>query len=293
VPIDAGRVGGCTVSLSFEDVSFSYAPGTVFEVAAVRDITLRIDDGEYVAVMGRTGSGKSTLGLLGAGLLKPSSGRVLIDDHDLAEGKLSAVRRRVGVIFQYPERQLFESTVERDVAFALRGASLSKEEVTARVHDALRTVGLDPDEVGDSSPLALSGGEQRRVAIAGILVTRPTLLILDEPTAGLDPAGRSSFLALIDNLNAAGTTVVLISHDGEAVAEHADRLILLADGQIVLDTATAQAFGHFDMLRRCGVGLPPAAQVVRLLDDVGRKVPEDICRYDDLFPHLLALARAR
>ncbi len=281
------------MSLSFENVSFSYAPGTAFEVAAVREVTVRIDDGEYVAVMGRTGSGKSTLGLLGAGLLKPTSGRVRIDDHDLAVGKLSAIRRRVGVVFQYPERQLFESTVERDVGFALRGASLPKEEVTTRVHDALRRVGLDPDEVGDSSPLALSGGQQRRVAIAGVLVTRPTLLILDEPTAGLDPAGRSSFLALINDLNAAGTTVVLISHDAAAVAEHADRLLLLEGGQIVLDTETAHAFGHVDLLRRCGVGLPPAAQVVQLLDDVGRKLPEDICRYDDLFPHLLALARAR
>ena len=276
--------------LSFESVSFSYAPGTAFEVAAVREVTVRIDDGEYVAVMGRTGSGKSTLSMLGAGLLKPTSGRVLIDNHDLAEGRLSAIRRRVGVVFQYPERQLFESTVKRDVAFALRGAHLPEDEVTARVHNALCTVGLDPDEVGDSSPLALSGGQQRRVAIAGVLVTRPTLLILDEPTAGLDPAGRSSFLELVDSLNATGTTVVLISHDSEAVAEHADRLLLLEDGQIVLDSATAQAFGHVDLLRRCGVGLPPAAQVAQLLKTVGRKLPADVCRYDDLFPHLLTLA---
>ena len=218
------------MKLELRDISYVYAPGTPFEVEALRGVSLLVEQGEVLGIVGGTGSGKSTLVQHMNLLLTPTSGEVLVDGVDARTLKKSELRRRVGLVFQFPESALFAPTVEEDVAFAPRQLGLHEEEVRERVRESLRAVGAG--ELAARSPFALSGGEKRRAAIAGVLAMKPEVLVLDEPTAGLDPATRQELLALILGLREADISVVLVSHDLDEVAEVADRVCALHEGGV-------------------------------------------------------------
>lgn len=270
--------------IELSNASYTYAPKTPYTVDALKNISLSVNDGEFVGVMGHTGCGKSTLIQLLAGLLAPTSGQVLLDGEDINSRSYDRdrLRRRVGVVFQFPEYQLFETTVERDVAFGLRHSGLKRDEVTERVRNALATVGFDYEKIHGSSPLEFSGGEKRRIAIAGVLATEPGILILDEPVAGLDPLGRQSFLAMLDGLNGKGVTVIMISHNTDALAEHAERLILMKDGEIILDGPTAAVLSHREAAASCGVGLSQPGEIASMLRLRGMDIPSETVKYSEL-----------
>jgi energy-coupling factor transport system ATP-binding protein len=226
--------------LELKDVRHVYAPGTPFEVEALRGVSLAVEAGEVFAIVGGTGSGKSTLVQHMDLLLVPTSGEVLVDGVDATTLKKRELRRRVGLVFQFPESALFAPTVEEDVAFAPRRLGLDEEQVRERVRESLQALGVE--DLAGRSPFALSGGEKRRVAIAGVLAMGPEVLVLDEPTAGLDPATREELLALIRGLREAGVSVVLVSHDLEEVAEVADRVCALQEGRVRAVGTPAEVF---------------------------------------------------
>jgi energy-coupling factor transport system ATP-binding protein len=279
--------------IAVNDVSFTYHPGTVFETAALRDINLTIEDGAYLGIMGQTGCGKSTLIQLMVGLMQPSQGQILIDGKDInGRGYVrEELRRKVGIAFQYPEVQLFETTVEKDVAFGLKHMGLSEIEIAESVRWAIETVGLDFEAVRTVSPFSLSGGEKRRVAIAGILAPKPKILILDEPIAGLDPVGREAFLSLTKALNADGVTIVMISHDADALAENAARVIVLEDGRLIMDRSTRQVFRDADLLREKGIGISQAREIAGQLTARGFFIPQETIRYQELLPYLISIGK--
>ena len=274
--------------IKLENVSYTYAPGTSLAVQALRGVTLDVADGEFVGVMGATGSGKSTLIQLIAGLIKPTKGQILLDGEDINARKYDrdVLHRKVGLVFQYPEYQLFETTVERDVGFGLRHLGLTKEETAAAVRAALETVGFDYDTVRDMSPLGFSGGEKRRIAIAGVLASKPGVLILDEPVAGLDPLGRQDFLNMVDALNAAGTTIIMISHNADALAEHARRIIVLKNGALIRDGSTRDVFSDYYDLLHNGIGVPQVRRAAQLLRERGVDMPGNIIQYDEFIDRL-------
>ena len=277
------------MSIELRDVCYTYAPGTPYESRAVNDFSLTIGDGEFVGIMGRTGCGKSTLIQLIAGLITPEKGQVLIDGKDINDRHYdrAQLRRKVGVVFQFPEVQLFEKTVEKDVAFGLKYFGWSEEEKTAAVKGALEEVGFDFEKVRDKSPLEFSGGEKRRIAIAGVLAAKPEILILDEPVAGLDPLGRKAFLKLLDELNGSGVTVVMISHSADALAEHAGRIAVLKEGRLLTDGPAAEVFSKYGYLRENGIGTGQVRHTVELLRQRGMDIPEDTVRYDQLLQEIL------
>ena len=274
--------------IKLDNVSYTYAPGTPHEIRALRNVNLDIEDGEFVGVMGTTGSGKSTLIQLIAGLIAPTKGKILLDGEDINAKKYDrdVLHRRIGLVFQYPEYQLFETTVERDVAFGLRHQGLTKEETASAVRTALETVGFDYDEVRDKSPLSFSGGEKRRIAIAGVLAPKPRVLILDEPIAGLDPLSRQDFLTMVDGLNAQGVTVIMISHNADALSEHAGRIIVLRDGALIRDGSAKHIFSDYYDLIRGGIGVPQVRQAVQLLRERGVNMPGNILLYDQFIDRL-------
>lgn len=254
-------------------------PGTPFEVTALKNITLDIFQGEYLAIIGQTGSGKSTLIQHLNGLLLPTTGEVYLDGQEVAKDKkgLAAIRRRIGLLFQFPEQQLFEDNVAADVAFGPRNLGLNEEAIAVRVDKALRLVGLDPAEVRDRSPFSLSGGQMRRVAMAGVLAMEPDVIILDEPAAGLDPRSKEEILNLIDALHREHKmTVVLVSHSMEDVANRAKRLIVLADGKIRLAGSPSDVFQDTAVLEELGLALPQMTLLMHRLRQAGKKVPIDI-----------------
>ncbi len=230
------------MSIEVNHLSYTYDCGTAQAVYALRDISFRIEDGEYVGIMGHTGCGKSTLIQLIAGLIPPSSGQILFDGTDIWDRKYDRthLRSSVGIVFQQPEFQLFETTLEKDVAFSLKHSGLDRKAVCARVRHALELMGFDYDTVRSESPLALSGGEKRRIAIAGVLAAEPRVLIFDEPIAGLDPRGREEFLALTDRLHREGVTILIVSHNADALAEHAGRILVLDSGKLIADASPAE-----------------------------------------------------
>ena len=274
--------------IKLDNVSYTYAPGTPHEIRALHNVNLDIEDGEFVGVMGTTGSGKSTLIQLIAGLIAPTEGKILLDGEDINAKKYDrdVLHRRIGLVFQYPEYQLFETTVERDVAFGLRHQGLTKEETASAVRTALETVGFDYDEVRDKSPLSFSGGEKRRIAIAGVLAPNPRVLILDEPIAGLDPLSRQDFLTMVDGLNAQGVTVIMISHNADALSEHAGRIIVLRDGALIRDGSAKHIFSDYYDLIRGGIGVPQVRQAVQLLRERGVNMPGNIILYDQFIDRL-------
>lgn len=262
--------------IDLRSVSFTYSPGTPFERKALRGVDLHIADGEFVGIIGQTGSGKSTLVQLFNGLLRPTSGEAEING--LVTGrpdvKLRTLRQQVGLVFQFPEHQLFGETVEFDVGFGPRNQGLSDEEVAARVRDALKLVDVDPD-IGQRSPFDLSGGQMRRVAIAGVLAMKPSVLVLDEPTAGLDPRGRDEILEKIASLQRErGITVILVTHSMEDVARLVDRLVVIHRGQISYDGPPRDVFRHATALTDMGLSVPQSTLVMQALRQRGWDVPE-------------------
>lgn len=246
---------------------------------ALKNINLKIRDHEFIGLVGHTGSGKSTLVQLLNGLIKPSSGSVIIDGVNITEEKagLLGIRRKIGLVFQYPEHQLFEETVFGDVAFGPRNLGLSEEEVEVRVRESLELVGLDYEEFKDRSPFNLSGGQQRKVAIAGVLAMKPEVLILDEPSAGLDPQGRQQLISLLEYLyNKKGMTIILVSHRMEEIAHLANRVIVMSEGEIIFDDSPAKVFSEVERIRELGLDLPEITEILWRLNRKGLKVRTDI-----------------
>jgi len=264
--------------IQVEHLSHIYAPGTPLAQTALQDICLQIEPGERIGIMGRSGSGKSTLVQHLAGLLKPSSGRVLLDGVE-AHGRSAAARarrQRIGLAFQYPEKQIFEQTVSREVAFGPRNIGLARGEVEERVRWALEMVGLDPSAVGGRVPFALSGGEKRRVGLAGVLALQPEVLILDEPTAGLDPQARRDLLHRLALWHqSARASLVLVSHDPNPLAQLVQRVIVLDGGQIMADRPVRGALSDVALLRAAGLDVPPAVALLHALHDRGWPVQRD------------------
>lgn len=261
--------------IKVEGLRHVYSAGTPFERVAIDGISLTIEPGQLVGIIGHTGSGKSTFIQHLNALLQPTAGKVYCGGKDINADKYSrkAVKAQVGLVFQYPEYQLFETTVERDVAFGLRHSGLSREETAAAVKAALELVGFDYDAVRDKSPLGFSGGEKRRIAIAGVLASKPRVLILDEPVAGLDPLGRQDFLNMVDALNKDGVTIIMISHNADALAEHARRIIVLRDGALFRDGSAKEIFSdYFDLIHN-GIGVPQVRRAAQLLRDRGVDMP--------------------
>ncbi|UFJ40689.1 energy-coupling factor transporter ATPase [Brevibacillus humidisoli] len=258
------------MQIAFENVSYVYGKGTPFEKVALTDITLSIATGTYAGIIGQTGSGKSTLIQHLNGLLKPSAGVIHIGDSRITpETKHThEVRKRVGLVFQYPEHQLFEETVLKDVAFGPRNLGLPEEMALIRAREALELVGLPFEEWKDRSPFQLSGGQMRRVAIAGVLAMQPQVLVLDEPTAGLDPAGRREILEGIYRIHKEQKmTTILVTHSMEEVARYADKLIVMAAGQIVMQGAPEEVFEQGERLRQLALDVPETVSLIRKLNE--------------------------
>ena len=257
--------------ISVENLTHTYGAHSPFEKHAIRGVTLDIEQGELLGIIGHTGSGKSTLIQHLNGLLRPNDGRVLLDGKDIWEKpkEIRAVRFRVGMVFQYPEHQLFEDTIYKDIAFGPKNMGLDEAEIDRRVRQAAAYVGLD-EALLDKSPFDLSGGEKRRAAIAGVMAMEPEVLILDEPTAGLDPRGREQILAMIqDYRKTRGTTVLLVTHSMEDVARVADRVLVMADGQVaMLDTVQA-VFSRAEELEAIGLTVPAVTKTLLLLQRAG------------------------
>ena len=262
--------------IQVEDLTHVYAPGTPFEQVALRQVNLQIAAGERVGILGPTGSGKSTLAQHLAGLLKPTAGRVLLDGVSIHSAPRNH-RLQVGIAFQYPEDQIFEQTVFREVAFGPRNLDLGEAEVTARVRWALEMAGLDPETMSQRMPFTLSGGEMRRLALAGILALRPQVLILDEPTAGQDPQSRHGLLArILAWQEEIGLTLVIISHTLEEVGQAVDRLVMLKEGHVVADGPTRHVLSDLPLLNAIGLDVPEHAKLLQALRQRGRKVRIDL-----------------
>lgn len=277
------------MDINFKNVSFIYGEKTPFEKLALDNIDLTIKKGEFVGIIGHTGSGKSTLIQHFNGILKPTSGDVFIGDMNTKDKTLakSGLRYKIGLVFQYPEYQLFEETIEKDIAFGPRNMGLSEEEVTERVKEAMELVGLDYETKKDKSPFEISGGQKRRVAIAGILAMKPDILILDEPTAGLDPKGRDELFFQIKNLYEKNNiTIVLISHSMEDVAKLVNRIIIMKDGHIHLDKKTKEAFSDVDDLKMVGLNVPQITELMDVLRKNGYNFSKNILTVDEAFSEI-------
>ncbi|MDR3242646.1 MAG: energy-coupling factor transporter ATPase [Clostridiales Family XIII bacterium] len=267
-----------------EDLVYVYSEGLPYETLALDGVSFEIADGEFIGVIGRTGSGKSTLIQHLNGILKPKSGRVFVGDAEItAKGvKLAEIRRKIGLVFQYPEYQLFEETVYKDVAFGPVSLGLSQRETDRRVREALSLVGLDFSEFSERSPFELSGGQKRRAAIAGVLSMKPEVLILDEPTAGLDPGSHMDILNMIGEIRRReGVVVILVSHNMNDIARLSDRIFVMNEGKIALSGAPAEVFAHDEFLASIGLRLPPVAEMMRKLRLRGVDIPEGVLTIDE------------
>ena len=267
------------MSIKIENLTHVYMPKTPFEKKALDDVNLVIEDGEFLALIGHTGSGKSTLIQHLNGLLEPSSGRILVDDIDITnkETKLTDIRKKIGLVFQYPEYQLFEETIEKDIAFGPNNLGLSEEEVSERVKKSMEMVGLDYETYKDVSPFDLSGGQKRRVAIAGVIAMEPKVLILDEPTAGLDPKGRDDILEQIKILHEKyKMTIVLVSHSMEDVGKLAERIVVMNKGKIALVGRPSEVFKEVETLENIGLAVPQVTYLMRALREKGFNVSDEV-----------------
>ena len=270
--------------IEIKNLNHIYMPGSPFETKALDDVTLTINDGEFIGLIGHTGSGKSTLVQHLNGLMKPDSGTVLVDGMDTGakETDLREVRRRVGLVFQYPEHQLFEETVRKDVAFGPRNLGCDEAEIEQRVRDACAQVGLGED-VLDKSPFDMSGGQKRRVAIAGVLAMQPRVLVLDEPTAGLDPRGRKELTELIRQLHEdAGNTIVMVSHSMDDIASLAQRIIVMNKGRVAMDGTPREVFSRPQELMEMHLGVPAAARLALRLREMGYSIPDDVYMLEEI-----------
>ncbi|HIR78575.1 MAG TPA: energy-coupling factor transporter ATPase [Candidatus Egerieenecus merdigallinarum] len=273
-------------------LTHTYSQGSAFQATAIMDVNLTIQDGEFIGVIGHTGSGKSTLVQHLNGLLTPTSGQVLIDGEDMNQKGVDRrrIRQKVGLVFQYPEYQLFEETIAKDIAFGPKNLGLSPEEVDRRVRRAMEWVHLDYDRYAQRSPFELSGGQMRRVAIAGVLAMESKVLILDEPTAGLDPRGRDRILDMVKQLHAqGGVTVIMVSHSMDDISRLATRLIVMNKGRLVADGTPRELFRQVGMMESVGLGVPQATKLCALLRKRGIDIPDDLYTIDQVREHLLRL----
>ncbi len=285
------------MSLEVKHVFYTYQEGSPTESQALQDICLHIDEGEFLGIVGHTGSGKSTLIQHLNGLLKPSKGEVLVDGVNInqkeAKGKLKELRMKVGIVFQYPEYQLFEETVEQDISFGPRNLGLPDSEVKRRVQEAMELLKLDYKSLRKQSPFDLSGGQKRKVAIAGVLAMQPKYLVLDEPTAGLDPRGREKFLEQLAALHRQGMTIVMVSHSMDDIARYAQQMIVLDHGTIQLQGTPQQVFSHPDQLERIGVGVPTLTRLLLQLKARGLDVRTDLLEIEEIKTEILRALAAR
>ena len=270
--------------IEIKNLSFSYDNDKFID-----NLNLNIENGEMLGIMGNTGCGKSTLVQLIAGLIKPNNGQIIIDGDDITNKKFdkATLRKKLGIVFQFPEMQLFEQTVQKDIYFGLKKFKLSDEEKYKRAKDILALLNLDFDKIKDKSPLALSGGEKRKIAVAGILVCKPKYLILDEPIAGLDYTSREKFMNLLVKLKETGTTVIIISHNADYIAEYCDRVIVMDNGQIILNDTPDNIFNNFECLQKLDIGTCSSKQIINLLDKNGISISKSAIKYDDLIKELL------
>ena len=278
--------------IEVKNISHVYSPGLPYETKALDNVSFTCEPGEFVGLIGHTGSGKSTLLQHLNGLLKPTSGQVLADGSDINEksDEAKALRRRIGLVFQYPEYQLFEETVLKDVCFGPKNQGLSEEECIARAMKAIELTGLDPEEKKDVSPFMLSGGEKRRVAIAGVLAMEPEVLILDEPTAGLDPKGRSDILQMIENIRQSRRlTIILVSHNMDDVAAMAKHVLVMDKGRLVMDGTPKEVFARGAELSAIGLSRPAAAEFAQSLADRGLKINTSVLTIGDIEEEIVRL----
>ncbi|GAQ24663.1 MULTISPECIES: energy-coupling factor transporter ATPase [Tepidanaerobacter] len=284
------------MSIDVKNLTHIYMPNTPFESAAIQDINWSVKDGEFWGLIGHTGSGKSTLIQHLNGLLKPTSGQVLVDGVNIYDKgvSLKSIRQKIGLVFQYPEHQLFEETVERDVAFGPKNMGLREDEISTRVKEALELVGLSYKEIKDKSPFELSGGQMRRVAIAGVLAMKPETLILDEPTAGLDPKGRDEILEEIVRLrDKEKITVILVSHSMEDVAKLVDKLAVMYRGRIVSQGPPREIFQDYKGLVEIGLGIPQITELMIKLKENGKDVATDILTVDEARAEIIKKVRRK
>ena len=271
-----------------DHISYIYSPGTAYEKKALDDVSLTINKGEFIGIIGHTGSGKSTLIQHFNGLEKETSGTIYFDGQDIYDKdfNMKSLRSKVGLVFQYPEHQLFETTVLEDVKFGPKNLGLSKVEVDLRAFEAIKQVGLS-EKCYDDSPFELSGGQKRRVAIAGVLAMKPEILILDEPTAGLDPRGRDEILDQIAKLHKEGLTVILVSHSMEDVAKYADRIIAMNSGKVAFDGTPKEVFRHYKELERMGLSAPQITYVMQAMKELGLDVDTDVSTVEEAKEEIL------
>ncbi|MCL2544951.1 MAG: energy-coupling factor transporter ATPase [Clostridia bacterium] len=274
-----------------QGLTHTYMPGSPFQATAVHEVSLTVGDGEFLGLIGHTGSGKSTLIQHLNGLLKPTAGRVLVDGVDVfaKDTDRRAIRRKVGLVFQYPEHQLFEETVSKDIAFGPKNLGLNAEETDRRVRAACAAVRIDYEALAARSIYELSGGQMRRIAIAGVLAMEPEVLVLDEPAAGLDPRGRADILRMIQELHALrAITVIMVSHSMDDVARMVNRIVVMSKGRVVMDGLPAEIFAHGEALRAMGLDVPEAVRLADALRAKGFSIPSEACLLEDVRDAIIA-----
>lgn len=271
--------------IEIKELSFSYDSKPFID-----NLDLKIDDGEMVGIIGNTGCEKSTFVRLIAGLIKSDSGKIIIDGDDITNKKFNKkiLRRKLGIVFQFPEMQLFEQTIEKDIFFGLKQYKLTYDEKYKRAKEALELLGLDFERIKDKSPLALSGGEKRKIAVAGILVCKPKYLIFDEPIAGLDCNSRDNFMKLLLALKQNGTTIIIISHNTDYLAEYADRILVMDGGKIILDDKPNEIFNQTNLLNNLNIGVCNSKEIANLLNKKGFNIQNDILKYDNLLNSIIS-----
>ncbi len=282
--------------IQVENLSHTYMPGSPFSAVAIHHLSLTIEDGEFIGILGHTGSGKTTFVQHLNGLLMPTEGSVIVNGVNIKEkgAALRELRKQVGLVFQYPEYQLFEETVAKDIAFGPKNIGCSKEETEARVRWACEQVGIDYETTGKASPFELSGGQMRRVAIAGVLAMRPKVLILDEPTAGLDPAGRRAILQMIKKLHTENNmTTIMVSHNMDDIASLATRLLVMSKGTLVMTGTPREVFRRAEELKSIGLGVPQGAELTHRLIAEGFPLPDDLYTLEEVRDAILALKGVR
>ncbi|WFD10417.1 energy-coupling factor transporter ATPase [Tepidibacter hydrothermalis] len=284
------------MSIVIKDLVYVYNPNSPFESKALDNVNLEINKGEIIGLIGHTGSGKSTLIQHLNGLLKPTSGNIIIDGVDITDPNISLteIRKKVGVVFQYPEYQLFEETICKDIAFGPTNLKLSEKEIDDRVKESMELVGLDYNEFKDRSPFDLSGGQKRRVAIAGVIAMKPDILILDEPTAGLDPAGRDEILSQIKFLHEKyDITIIISSHSMEDMAKISDRILVMYKGKVDLMSTPREVFRKGKRLKEIGLGIPQVSELTIKLREKGFDIREDIITLEEAKEEILKCIRSK
>lgn len=278
------------MSIQVKNLTHIYNEGSPYEAKALDDVSFQVEDGEFIGIIGHTGSGKSTLMQQLDGLLKPKSGNIIINGVDITEPKvpLREIRKKIGLVFQYPEYQLFEENVKLDVAFGPLNLGLSEEEANQRVREALHLVGLEYDQIAERSPFELSGGQKRRAAIAGVIAMKPEVLILDEPTAGLDPKAHRELLQMIKGIHKEQKNImILVSHNMKDIAELTDKVLVMDKGKAVMFGTPKEVFARRDELVEMGLNVPPAAELLYQLKDKGMDIDENALNVEDAVEAIL------